>query len=98
MTGVPNGPGLFFQGDFAVGAGNGLAFGSGLRCAGGFAVRLEICFSSNGSSATSVAIGSSGGAAAGETKRYQYWYRDPNGSPCSEPFNLTNGYELTWEL
>ena len=98
VTGVPNGPGLFFQGDFAVGAGNGLAFGSGLRCAGGFAVRLEICFSSNGSSATSVAIGSSGGAAAGETKRYQYWYRDPNGSPCSEPFNLTNGYELTWEL
>jgi endonuclease I len=98
VTGLPTGPGLFFQGNNAVGGGNGLSFGSGLRCAGGFAVRLEIRFSSNGSSATTVALGSLSGATAGQTKRYQYWYRDSSGSPCSSTFNLTNGYELTWTL
>ena len=42
----------------------------------------------------SVAI--KGGVNAGDTKRYQLWYRDSGGSPCDSEFNLTNGYEITW--
>jgi hypothetical protein len=32
----------------------------------------------------------------GDTKRYQVWYRDPNGSPCGAQFNLSNGFEIVW--
>ena len=35
------------------------------------------------------------GLAAGDVKRFQYWYRNPGGSPCGSQFNLTNGYEIT---
>ena len=35
------------------------------------------------------------GAAAGVTRRYQYWFRTPAG-PCGNQANLTNGYEVTW--
>jgi hypothetical protein len=37
-----------------------------------------------------------GACAAGDVRRYPCWYRDPVTSPCGTPFNLTNGYEITW--
>ena len=93
----PSQPGLFFQGDNAVGGGAGIPFGDGLRCAGGAVVRLELVSAdAAGAVSTSVAIGLEAGVAAGEVKRYQWWYRDPGGSPCGFEFNLSNGVELTW--
>ncbi|MCB9914582.1 MAG: hypothetical protein H6828_05465 [Planctomycetes bacterium] len=94
---VPNQPGLYFQGDNQVNGGAGTQFGDGLRCAGGNVVRLQVRVAdASGNSATSVDIGAAGGVSAGQTKRYQLWYRDLSGSPCGSAFNLTNGVEATW--
>jgi hypothetical protein len=98
-TNLTSGPGLFFQGNNAVNSGNGNSFGDGLRCAGFNVVRLEVQFSNaaNGFTADStISISTRGGVSVGQTKRYQFWYRDSGGSPCHSQFNLTNGYEITW--
>ena len=93
------GPGLFFQGNNAINGSNGNAFGDGLRCAGGSVRRLEVQFANTANSfttTTTISISTAGAVSAGQTKRYQYWYRDSGTSPCSSLFNLTNGYEITW--
>ncbi len=96
-NGLTQGPGLFFQGDSRVNGATGLAFGDGLRCAGGEIKRLEICWSQPfGEVSTSISLAELGEVEIGETKRYQYWYRDPNVWICDNGFNLTNGYEVTW--
>ncbi len=93
----PNQPGLWFQANNAVNGGLGNAFGDGLRCAGGQIVRLGIVISDGTGSSTSPA-GIGAGLSAGDTKRYQLWYRNPGGSPCGTAFNLSNGYEIHWTL
>ena len=94
---VPSQPGLFFQGNNAVNSGNGNPFGDGLRCAGGGVVRLQVRFAAaDGTAATTTDIGSKGGCAPGDLKRYQLWSRDPGSSPCNSLFNLSNGLEITW--
>jgi hypothetical protein len=94
---TPNQPGLFFQGQTAVGGGGGLAFGDGLRCAGTAVVRLQTRVAdASGAVATSVAIGAAGGVQPGDTRRYQWWYRDPAASPCGAQFNLSSALELVW--
>jgi hypothetical protein len=94
---IANQPGLYFQGNNAINSGNGNPFGDGLRCAGGGVIRLQVRFaSSSGSSQTSVNIPATGGIAAGDTKRFQLWYRDPNTSQCGASFNLSNGLEITF--
>jgi hypothetical protein len=99
-THLTPGPGLFFQGDNAVNSGNGNPFGDGLRCAGGNVVRLEVRFANTGNgftTQTTISVPTKGGVSAGQTKRYQYWYRDSGTSPCGSLFNLTHGYELVWQ-
>ena len=97
---APSEPGLYFQGDNAINGGAGNPFGDGLRCAGGEIKRLEICWSQaagiNAEVSTSISIAELGGVEIGETKRYQYWYRDPDVWICDNGFNLTKGYEVTW--
>jgi len=97
----PSNSGLFFQADNAVNSGAGLVFGDGLRCAGGALIRLQVRFANtSGVAQTSISVSSKGGISAGETKRYQYWYRDNSGhQPCGvgvNDFNLTNGLRITW--
>ena len=97
---LPNQPCLFFQGNNAINSGNGNPFGDGLRCAGGNVVRLEVRFANTGNgftTQTTVSVATKGGVSAGQTKRYQYWYRDSGSSPCGSLFNLTHGYELVWQ-
>ena len=99
-TGLTPGPGLFFQGNNAVNSGDGNPFGDGLRCAGGSVVRLEVLFAnaSNGfQTETTISVATKGGVSVGQTKRYQYWYRDSGSSPCGSLFNLSSGYELVWQ-
>ncbi|MDE0890831.1 MAG: hypothetical protein OSB14_01435 [Planctomycetota bacterium] len=94
---VPNQPGLYFQGNNAINGGMGVAFGDGLRCAGGAVIRLQVRFADGaGSSATSIDVAANGGVAPGDVKRYQIWYRDPGTSLCGAGFNLSNGMEVTW--
>jgi hypothetical protein len=94
----PNQPGLYFQGDNQVAAGMGVGFGDGLRCAGGEVIRLQVVVADPfGDSNTSISVASKGGASAGDVKRYQLWYRNPNTSACLTGFNLSNGYEVAWE-
>jgi len=94
---VPGQPGLFFQGDNAIMGGAGIPFGDGLRCVGGNVIRLEIVTADGGGQATStVPVAATGHVAPGDVKRYQWWYRDPAGSPCGAGFNLSNGLEIIW--
>ena len=97
-AGLPPGqPGLFFQGDAAVNAGLGVAFGDGLRCVGGGLVRLQVAFADGaGACSTTADLAARGGVAAGQTKRYQLWYRDPLGGACGSGINLSNAVELAW--
>jgi hypothetical protein len=95
---LPNQPCLFFQGNNAINGGDGNPFGDGLRCAGGGVVRLQVRFpDSSGNVETNISISVKGGCQAGDLRRYQNWYRDPVTSACGATFNLTNGYEITWE-
>jgi hypothetical protein len=102
-AGLPEGVGLFFQGNNVVWFGSpgtqaGLPFGDGLRCAGGGIIRLEVRYSSAGTSQTTISIATKGRVSGGDTKTYQYFYRDATSSPCGSGFNLSNGYQLTWTL
>ncbi len=93
----PDQPGLYFQGNNAVNSGNGVPFGDGLRCAGGGVIRIQVrTSSSSGTSQTTTNIVAATGVQPGDTKRYQIWYRDPQGSPCGTGFNLSNGIEVSW--
>jgi len=91
-------PGLYFQGNNQINSGAGVQFGDGLRCAGGGVIRLQVRFAdSSGWSATTTAIAQGGVVNAGDTKRYQLWYRDPQSTVCGTGFNLSNGYEVVWQ-
>jgi len=95
---VSSQPGLYFQGNNQINGGAGIQFGDGLRCAGGGVIRLQVRFAdANGWSATTVAVALGGGVSAGDTKRYQLWYRDPQSTVCGAGFNLSNGYEVVWQ-
>jgi hypothetical protein len=100
VTGAVSGqPGLFFQGNNAVNAGLGNAFGDGLRCAGNSTIRLQVGFVDGaGTTVTSIGIASKGAVSAGQTKRYQFGYRDPVFSPCLNGFNLSNAVEIVWGM
>ena len=102
LTGVgldPGKPGLYFQGNNRVAAGAGVHFGDGLRCAGGAVIRLQVRMANDkGESQTTVSIAEKGMVQPGDVKRYQLWYRNPDTTVCGSGFNLSNGYELTWEV
>ncbi len=96
----PVNSGLYFQADNDLFPGN--AWGDGLQCAGGQLKRLGVRFSDgSGYSDTSgypqpISV-KAGNVLAGDTKYYQCWYRNPNGSPCGSDFNASNGYAVTWQ-
>jgi hypothetical protein len=98
----PNNSGLYFQADNDLSPGN--IWGDGLQCAGGQLKRLGVRFSdANGDSDTSgwatTISAKAGNITAGDTKRYQIWYRTNVAPPCGagiNDFNATNGYAITW--
>lgn len=96
-SGIPGQPGLLYQGDNAINGGAGAIFGDGLRCAGSSVVRLEvIILDAQGDGQSTQFIAAAGGVVGGETKHYQFWYRDPSSSPCGSGFNLSNGVTIDW--
>ncbi len=97
---LPGQPGLFFQGDGPVNGGNGTVFGDGLRCCGTNVVRLQIVSpDSNGTVSSTDSISGDGGVIPGDTRCYQFWYRDPSGGgACGAGFNLSNSFKVGWQL
>ena len=94
---LPGQPALLFVGENAVNNGNGALFGDGLRCAGLNVIRLGVMVPDvNGDASWGPGLGALGGWTSGDVRRFQTWYRDPNGSPCGFGFNLTNGVEVTF--
>jgi len=84
-----------------------LAFGGGLRCAGGLLERLYVEHASGGTviapphgaasiSARSAALGDS--IPLGASRVYQVYYRDANLTFCAAGFNATNATSIAWTL
>jgi len=98
---------IFLQGRIEIGP---IAFGDGLRCAGGALKRLYTGNASAGAiarpgtgdltiSARSAALGDPLGP--GSIRTYQVYYRDPVAGFCPAPqggaFNATNGQRIAWD-
>ena len=49
-----------------------------------------------GQAQSSVAVGATGGVSMGDTRRYQWWYRDGAWGTCNGASNLSNAVEFTW--
>ena len=98
----PSNAGLYFQADNDLSP--GLIWGDGLQCAGGSLKRLGVRFADGtGYSDTSgygyTISSKAGNVSAGDTKRYQCWYRNIVNPPCGlgvNDFNASNGYEIIW--
>ncbi|MCY2960193.1 MAG: hypothetical protein NTY35_08505 [Planctomycetota bacterium] len=91
---------LFFQGTQQQASGAGIAFGDGLRCAGGVTTRLASRSAVNGQVEFPLsgepAVSNLGGISTAGTRTYQVWYRNSASFCTSSMFNLTNGWELAW--
>lgn len=93
-----NTPCLLFQGTTQL---TGAVFGEGLRCAGGFVVRMgvqsananDVSFPAPGDPALSVR-----GAVPleGASRTYQIWYRDSSPFCGTSNYNFTNGVHVLW--
>jgi hypothetical protein len=87
-------PAVFFHGPTQIRT----PFGDGFRCVGGSLVRLWPPTVANGSGTVLHNFDNTGpggvGVAAGATRNFQCWYRDPAGGPAG--FNLSNGLAITF--
>lgn len=98
-SGMTNSFALYFQGATASGAGAGVVFGDGLRCAGGSVVRLAIVMNVLGASTLPLAgdqMSELGQVTAPGRRVYQAWYRDAATYCTSAGWNLTNGLLVDW--
>ncbi len=100
-SGMPNSSALYFQGTSQQNGGLGVAFGDGLRCAGGSTIRLGTKTNGGGGSQYPVggdlSVSVRGSNAAGNVRTYQVWYRNAAVFCTSDTFNLTNGLQVTWQ-
>ncbi len=98
---MPNAAALYVQGTNQQGGGQGVAFGDGLRCAGGSILRIGTKFNAAGASHypepgdSPVSIRGQVPPGGG-TRTYQIWYRNAAAFCMPATFNLTNGLELLW--
>jgi hypothetical protein len=97
---MPNAPCLYFQGTTQLGGGAGIAFGDGLRCAGGTIIRLgtktNVAGASQYPDAGDPSLSVRGQVASPGMRVYQTWYRNAAAFCTSSTFNLTNGVGITW--
>jgi hypothetical protein len=99
-TGTPNAALLFFQGTQQAAGGAGIVFGDGLRCAVGTIRRLRTVTASGGSAHIpgpgDPTVSSMGGITSPGVRDYQVWYRNAAAFCTGATFNLSNGFEITW--
>jgi len=95
--GMPNSSCLYFQGTTQI----SVAFGDGLRCAGGTVIRLATKTNVGGASqypgAGNPPVHIKGAVSAPGTRTYQTWYRNAAAFCTPSTFNLTNGVLITWQ-
>jgi hypothetical protein len=93
---MPNSSALYFQGTTQT----SVAFGDGLRCAGGSIIRLGTKSNVNGASqypaAGDPSVSMRGLVTAPGLRTYQCWYRNAAAFCTVSTFNLTNGIAITW--
>ena len=90
----PHAPSLLLQGSDRV----VFPFKDGILCMGNPTARLEVvALDAAGSGNTVTSISSTGGVAPGTVHHYQFWYRDPQVSPCGSGSNFTNAVSLYWQ-
>jgi hypothetical protein len=98
---MPNSSALYFQGTTQQSGGAGSAFGDGLRCAAGSVLRLGTKINAGGTSQYpelgDLSISVKGANAAGNVRMYQCWYRNAAAFCTASTFNLSNGWQLTWQ-
>ncbi len=103
VTGLPaTAPCLYFQGTGVLANGAGVAFGDGLRCAGGTITRLGTRTAAAGASSMGAPAGDVPLSVVGQipveggVRNYQVWYRNAAPFCTSSTFNLTNAVRITW--
>ncbi len=89
-------PGIFFQGHNALVT--PVFLGDGLLCFSGPIQRFAVTFTDavGGADSSATTISVSGAVNSGDTRSYQFWYRNPPG-PCSGGSNLSNAIEVLWQ-
>jgi hypothetical protein len=101
-TQMPNSSALYFQGTLQQGGGTGVAFGDGLRCAGGTVIRLATKFNVSGASQYPVGadlpVSQRGLVTVPGSRTYQCWYRNAATFCTTSTFNLTNGVSIDWAI
>jgi FG-GAP repeat protein len=86
-------PGIFVQGTVLISA----PFKDGILCMGNPTERLEVIFLSATGTGNSVeSVVTNGNVSPGQTRHYQFWYRDPVISPCGTGSNFTSGLTVDW--
>ena len=94
---LPGQTAILFEGKAVLASGSGISFGDGLRCAGGQLRRMGYRTPDAGGGASwPPGTTGLGNWMPGDTRHFQVWYSDPQGSPCSSGFNTTNALEISF--
>lgn len=73
-------------------------FNDGLLCAGGNVVRIEETWTNSlGDVSTTVVLQAAGDLFPGESRIYQWWYRDAHLSTCGTDANLSSAMTVDWQ-
>ncbi len=88
-------PGLLIKGNNQV----GIPAGDGILCTTGQSQRSQVQVTAAGATTFNDFLGSPFGSVAnmGSASNFQFWYRDPQGSPCGNGFNFSNGWTVTYQ-
>jgi plastocyanin len=87
-------PCLLFSGNSST----AVPLGDGVRCVATQIKRYSVILTSaSGTIDFGPGLQSTGGYSNGDTRYFQLWYRDPQGSACGNGFNLSSGAQVNFQ-